>query len=89
MMEFNTTMIFIEETFKDLKSIEGKSDDYYAGITDFKNKFKEKISTVLLSRECKTCKRGFVISINTAKWLEEKGLKLFTHCTECRLERRK
>ena len=39
-------------------------------------------------RICKTCNRPFSISDNELAWLEARGLKPFTHCSECRASRR-
>lgn len=39
-------------------------------------------------RICKTCNRPFSISENELAWLEHRGLKPFTHCSECRAARR-
>lgn len=39
-------------------------------------------------RICKTCNRPFSISDNELAWLEHRGLKPFTHCSECRAARR-
>lgn len=39
-------------------------------------------------RICKTCNRPFSISENELAWLEARGLKPFTHCSECRASRR-
>lgn len=39
-------------------------------------------------RICKTCNRPFSISENELAWLDARGLKPFTHCSECRAARR-
>ena len=39
-------------------------------------------------RICKICNRTFSISDNELAWLEARGLKPFTHCSECRASRR-
>jgi len=86
-MNFNETIELIDETFDDF--INEKTKEYYNGALDFKILLKEKITNRWFNRHCKTCGAKFYISEEEIKWLEERKLKPFTHCSSCRIQRRK
>lgn len=95
-MNFNETIEVIDETFNDFVNEffiivipNEETKEYYNGALDFKNLLKEKIANRLFNRYCKTCGTKFYISDEEIKWLEERKLKPFTHCSSCRIERRK
>jgi hypothetical protein len=41
-----------------------------------------------ITRNCRTCHKPFSISTEEAKWLKDKGLEPFTHCSDCRKKRK-
>jgi hypothetical protein len=88
----NQVIGMIEEVYNQLATssdVEDRTEDYAIGIDDFRNVALSKIDELFIVRECRACKETFYITKAEADWLKENGLKLFTHCRDCRERRRR
>ncbi len=86
-MNYNETMELINEIFANFIN-KDSSEEYYQGAVDFKIILEDRFTDRWFNRCCKTCGAKFYISEEEIKWLEERKLKPFTHCSSCRTQRR-